>query len=120
MLQEIYMRDINDPHYSSNVLHHSDQIEALLGQIKMLLFTKKGQVLGNFDFGIDLEDLLFSLNLDAAQLENRINAAIYRYCPASAQFNVTAVTEFYKGTVRDVCVINIAIEGVQLYGIMIK
>lgn len=120
MLQEIYLRDSSDPFFSSTTLQHSDRIECLLGQIKMLLFTKKGSVLGFFDYGIDLEDLIFTLNLDTSVLESRINTAIQQFCPAAIDFDVSVVAEFYQGTVRDVCMINIIIEGVKLYGILIK
>lgn len=120
MLQEIYMRDPTDPYFVSTVLQHSDRIESLISQIKMLLFTKKGEVLGDFDFGINIEDMIFELNIDQSNLEKRINEAVQKYCPAAKFFNTQIKTEFYQGTVRDVCFINIFIEGVKLYGVAIK
>ena len=79
MLKEIYLRDPSDPLYSADILEHSSELENLLGQIRMLLYTKQGDVMGSYDFGFNLEDSLFLFNLNEAELKQRLLSAINAY-----------------------------------------
>jgi hypothetical protein len=54
MIKEIYLRNYNDPHYT-NVLEHSSDTESIIQQVKMILGTENGQVLGDFNFGTNLK-----------------------------------------------------------------
>jgi len=120
MLKELYMRDPSDPLYTENVLEQSSEIETLLGEIRMFLFTKQGDVLGSYGFGYNLEDNLFLFNLNANDLRNRIIEGIFYYCPDAQRFNVDINVEFFRGTVRDVCLIDIFVNGQKSLGVLIK
>lgn len=119
MLKEIYMRDPDDPNYTPNVLEQSSEVENLLGQIRMLLFTKPGDVIGAFDFGYNLEDNLFLFNVDAEELQTKLIGAIYYYCPDAAKYNVEVKAQFFKGSVRDACLLDIYIDNTKSLGILV-
>jgi hypothetical protein len=119
MLKELYMRDPSDPLYKPNVLEISSEVETLLGQIRMIMFTKKGDVLGSYDFGYNLEDNLFLFNVDGDDLRTNLLAAIYQYCPDAAAFNVDIKVQFFKGSVRDVCLLDIYIDSTKTLGILV-
>ena len=60
---EIYNRDPSDPKYKQNIVEVTQPVEICIGQLKMLLLTNKGEVLGDPKFGLNLEDLVFSFDL---------------------------------------------------------
>ncbi len=120
MLRELYTRDPSDPKYDSTILEHSNEIETLLGEIKMILYTKQGDILGSYNFGYNLEDQLFLFDLNEVAMKTSIKDAIYQYCPDAAKYNVEVEVEFYKGDVRDAALIDIIINDEKMLGIVIK
>jgi hypothetical protein len=63
-LRDFYFREPGDPRYREDQLEVSDDLESTLQQIRMTLFTNKGEVLGEPDFGVDLEKYLFEFSID--------------------------------------------------------
>ena len=68
MIKEIYLRNYNDPYYT-NVLEHSNDTESIIQQVKMILGTENGQVLGDFDFGVNLKKLVFQTTFPKEKIE---------------------------------------------------
>jgi hypothetical protein len=120
MLKELYTRAPSDPLYYPGILEQSDEIETLLGQIRMIMFTKQGDVLGSYTFGYNLEDNLFLFNLSAGQLKTTLRDAIYTYCPDASRYSVDVEVQFFRGSVRDVCLIDITIDGQKRLGVLVK
>ena len=60
-VQDFYMRSPGDPKYKEGILQTSEDIEEAISQIRMTLLTEKGEVLGEPDFGIDVNRYLFDL-----------------------------------------------------------
>jgi hypothetical protein len=120
MLKELYLRDPSDPYYNPEILEHSSEIEALVGEIRMILFTKQGDVLGNYDFGFNLEDKLFLFNLNETDIRNKLLTTILETCPDAAVFNTDISVQFFRGSVRDICLIDIFIDGKKTIGVLVK
>lgn len=120
MIKEIYLRDPSDPYYNENILEHSSELENLLGQIRMILYTKPGDVLGDINFGYNLEDNIFLFNLTQNELQSSILQQIYTYCPDAEKYNVKVDVQFFRGTVRDICLIDIIIDDQKKIGILVK
>jgi len=117
---EIYPRNPDDPNYTSGYLETNNEIEILIGMIKNVMLTKPGQVLGDPYFGIDLESLIFDLEIDQATLEQAIALQLMTYVPLSrSTFQVDFKIGFFKGDFRDACVIDFAIKGNPILGIKI-
>ena len=72
MLREIYNKDPDDPNYKADQIEVTDPLEACIGKIKMLIFTRKGEVLGDSSFGLDLESLVYELNLSEESIKKEI------------------------------------------------
>ena len=53
---EFYIKDIGDPHYDNTELQSSSEIAMLLTQIETLLFTRIGDVMGDPEFGANIDD----------------------------------------------------------------
>ncbi len=100
---EIYNREPEDPFYKSDVLEVTDPIEICIGQLKMVLLTIKGEVLGDPSFGLSLEELVFSMDLSEKTLRDEIDRHIRNYVPMFYQLGGYFDVEFYLGTERDIC-----------------
>lgn len=117
---EIYPRNPDDPNYKEGLLHTDDEVEILIGMIKNCMLSRPGEVLGDPYFGIDLEGLIFELEIDQVSLRKAIELHLITYAPlAYSTFNVDFEIGFFKGETRDACVIDFAIKGNPILGIKI-
>ena len=78
-LRDFYLRSSSDPAFRPNQLEVYDDLESLLQQIKMILFTQKGEVLGEPNFGLDVEKYLFEFSVDPFSLTREAAAQINTY-----------------------------------------
>jgi hypothetical protein len=120
MIREIYCRNVNDPGYDPTRLETSQELEALLTKIRMIIFTQKGEVLGHPNFGLGLEYQLFELQVGASRIKDEFNAQLSIYAPESGKYNVNIEVNFQPGEVRDFCFIDIYIDGSRFMGVMAK
>jgi hypothetical protein len=120
MARELYMRDPTDPNYKSGILEISDEVEMLIVQIKMILYTRPGEVLGAPDFGVALEDQLFVFNVNEYALRSMLQDQVMKFVPLSEKYQVKFNISFAQGTVRDICLIDVLINGTPLFGILVK
>jgi hypothetical protein len=106
MLREIYNRDPDDPNYKADQLEVTDALEACIGKIKMLIFTRKGEVLGDPSFGLDLEELIYDLELSEFSIRKEIEDNIKTYIPEFESLGGTYDLKFYLGTNRDIATLD--------------
>ena len=119
-IAEIYPRNPDDPLYQPNKLESEDLVEILVGQIKQMMLTNPGEVLGDPFFGINLEGLSFEFVVNQKQLEDSIKMQLYTYCPLARDvFRVDFTVGFFQGTTRDACVIEFAIGNNPILGIKV-
>ena len=59
MLREIYAIPEDESRYKENVLEITGELDEIIQQVDMLLFTKKGDVILMSEFGCNLEEYLF-------------------------------------------------------------
>ena len=105
-LADIYVRNEDDPKFISTKIEETDRLEALISQIRLLFATKKGEVISEPKFGINIEDFLFDNVLDESTLKMQISQQYSNYI--AEQFTDFSV-EFD---------VNIVDTGVQQYGII--
>ena len=68
--RDIYIKSEEDPGFRPDQVEVYDELEAVLQQIKMTLFTNKGEVLGEPDFGLQVEKYLFEFSVNPFLLTN--------------------------------------------------
>jgi hypothetical protein len=120
MIKEIYIRNPEDPNYKINVLDHSDPIESIISKIKVIFGTRQGEVIGDLNFGIGLEDLVFETRINKLQLEEDIKRQIGQYVSESSDYKIEPKVSFGKAVGYDYCVIDIYIDNVKTFGILVK
>jgi hypothetical protein len=120
MIREIYCRNVNDPGYRPAQLETPNELEALLTKIRMIIFTKKGEILGEPNFGLSLEEQLFELQVNSYQIKTAFNGQLAAYVPEAGKYKVEIDVNFQPGEVRDFCYIDIYIDGTKYVGVMTK
>lgn len=120
MLKDIYSKSPDESAYDSNKLEVSDPIESLVGKIKMILYTKPGEVLGKPMFGVDLERQLFEIGLNNGAVSDLILNQISVHIPESGAYDINVRVTFVPGSVRDAAFIDIYIDGTRILGVSAK
>ena len=110
--RDFYMRDENDPLFRPDQIEVYDEIEACVNQVRMTLLTRKGEVLGEPGFGLDIEGYLFDFELDPFGLSDEAQAQVYSYVSESKKRRV-AIEPSYTTDERQrkMYVLKITIDG---------
>jgi hypothetical protein len=108
-MREIYNRDPDDAYYNPDILEVTDPVSICVGQLKMLLLTDKGEVLGDPKFGLGLESLIFDLDLNEVSLRKEIDLYLFLYVPLFRELGGSYAVEFFVGTQRDIAIIDFKI-----------
>jgi phage baseplate assembly protein W len=106
---EFYIKHIGDPNYQTKRVQSTGEIEQLLTQIETTLFTRKRDVLGEPNFGCNLEDLVYGLNQSEFQIRNEIESQLMNYVPLAQKYSTEVDVKFFKGEVRDICYVDITV-----------
>jgi hypothetical protein len=117
---EFYVRAEGDPNYDPYKVHSESEIAQVITQIETILFTRKGEVLGDPDFGASIEDLIYTLNYSEGVINQAIEQQIQRYVPLAGKYGVVVETKFYKGTVRDIAQVDITLDSKYQVGVYIN
>lgn len=98
-----------------SILEVGDELSMLVIHIEMLLYTQKGDVLGEPDMGIGLDDLLWERGFSNYQVEQEIILQIQEYIPLARRYEITTNVSFFRGSdynnSRDVAQIDILVDG---------
>jgi hypothetical protein len=95
-IRDFYFRDQTDPAFRADQLEVYDSLEETLQQVKMTLFTRKGEVLGEPNFGIDVEKYLFEFTVDPFSLSKEATDQLNTYVGEGRSRNITTRPATYK------------------------
>jgi hypothetical protein len=124
MMTDFYLRAPGDPNYIAEVNSSSNPIENTIAQVRMTLLTKKGEVLGEPDFGFDATKYLFEFEgFDIEPIEKEASNQIQEYVMMAKLYSIRAeafttdsLDDIYKAGLG----LSISINGIQqfaaLYG----
>lgn len=117
---DFYVKTLGDPNYDPTKVHTESELAQLIGQIETTLFTNRGEVLGEPDFGCNLEDLVYSLNYNEQQVQDVVKQQLDVYVPLAKKYDVKTTVAFYRGEVRDIAQIDIKIDSKYQVGVYIN
>ena len=120
MVKEIYIKSPADPNYRYGIFEHADPIESIISKIRMILGTTQGQVLGDLNFGVSIEDIIFETRINKMELEERILRQIQQYVSESSQYKIQPSVKFGKADGFDYCVIDFYINDQKAIGVLVK
>lgn len=121
MIKEIYIRDKSDPNYEEGIIDFENDIESAITQIRVLLGTKEGDILGNNTFGIDLEYLVFNTVKNAIEIQNLISEKIHSYIITGKNITIDTDVQFGdSGHGYDYAIIDIILNGRKALGLLVN
>lgn len=113
---ELYTKRNIEVNYNETKLEENNPILIYIQKIKMILFTRKGET-PDFNFGVNLEQMLFKKNLDNTKIKNEIENQISGYCDEYREYETTVDVKFYQMNNHDECEINIMVNGINVIDI---
>ena len=124
MIQEIYIGIPNTNQYKEKTIEITDDIGTILQRIRMVLGTRKGIVLGDTDFGMNIEDYLFDMNFSEEKIRKEILYQIAKYVSPTIgpMYSIDVKVNFGKNVVEgyDYMVIDIYINQQKLLGFLVN
>jgi len=109
-IRDLNIRGIGHPKYSSTRIIEDRTIEFVIQKLENVLFTNKGDVLGDPEFGANLEYYLWSTNVPVGNIESEIRSQIDKYIPELNSFQYTLSIDIYEGTAKDILQLNFKIK----------
>lgn len=88
-MKDFYFRPVEDPNYQEGIFESTNDIENTISQVRMTLLTRKGEVLGEPDFGIDVTKYLFEFEgypIDI--LEREVSGQVQNYVMLAKSYEV--------------------------------
>ena len=92
--KDFYIRYQGHPQYVSGNLIEDDVINVIIQKYEMLIFTNKGEVMGDPNFGADLLLILYETKVSASHVEEVIKNQISLYIPELDSMNYTLKAVF--------------------------
>lgn len=86
-----------------------DEFDLAIQEIDLVLNTNNTELIGDVDYGVNLETFLWTLSPTTSDLNNYITSKIKAYCPLSNKYQVNVNTQYYKGSYRSIYVITISL-----------
>lgn len=108
------------PRFVINKIIEDDVIRVIIQKYEMILFTNKGELFGDPDFGCDLPILLFQTRISAQNvkkiIQNQINKYISELSNTNYQLDVTIVND--PENYQEVMIIDFQIADVEVNAVI--
>jgi hypothetical protein len=111
-IRDFYMRSESDPRFRPDQIEVYDEIEACINQVKMTLLTRKGEVLGEPQFGLQIEQYLFDFEIEPTRLSEEAQSQVTSYVTEAKKRNIRiepGYSQDEKG--REIFILKIDING---------
>ena len=114
---DFYIGYPGHPMFKQAELIEDDVVRVIVQKYEMIIFTNKGEVLGEPNFGANLVELLYETKLSAETIQGELMAQIADYIPEIDQIGYELVVEFFDDPERyqEYMVINFTIAGYEVY-----
>lgn len=113
-VKDLVIRYDGHPKYEYNRIVEDDELEVIVQKLEMVLFTNKGEVLGDNELGVNLEYYLWQTRVTSGNLKNKVEEQISKYIPELNSLGYTFDVVLYEGTVRDILYLNFIIKGYNI------
>jgi phage baseplate assembly protein W len=105
------------PKFIVNKIIEDDVIRVVIQKYEMLLFTNKGELLGDSNFGCDLRKLLFETRIAKSGVRSIIIEQINQYIPEIRNINYVLDVQFSTDpeNFQEVMEVNFTISDYEVY-----
>lgn len=108
---DFYILYQGQPKYDSSELIEDELIRVIVQKYQMIIFTNKGEVLGDPDFGANLEQILFEFRVSEDYVKAKIQEQIDTYIPEmlGSAYNLQIVFVQDPENYQDMMFVNLTI-----------
>lgn len=109
--KDLYIKYDGHPRFHTQRIVEEDVIEVIVQKLEMSLFTNKGDLYGEPDFGANLEYFLWETKVPVTDIRTIITDQINTYIPELNQIGYDFDIQLYEGSYRDILYLNFIIKG---------
>ena len=114
---DFYIKWPDHPRYNDNIIIEDEDLEVLINKIEMILFTKKGELFGDPEFGADLDFFLHKTKVSAQTVERILKDQFKKYIPEMTNLAYSLKVTISPGTLFDIMLVDINLFKVQINAI---
>ena len=114
MLREIYAIPEDESRYKENVLEITGELDEIIQQVDMLLFTKKGDVILMSEFGCNLEEYLFETTWNETVIKELVLDQIRKFIYMDGSYNVNVDVYFVTWDFNVAMVVDLIINNIKV------
>ena len=111
MLKDIYAIPEEEPRFNENVIEITSELDEIIQQVDMILFTNKGDVLCMPEFGCNLGRYLFETSFNETIIKQIIMNQIYNFIYLDGSYKVDVDVKFVKWDFNVAMVVDLNING---------
>jgi hypothetical protein len=113
---DFYIGYPGHPSYRTSEMIEDDVVRVIVQKYEVIVFTNKGDLLGDPNFGADLVALLHETRISAEAVEADIENQILTYIPEIADVEYAVDVEFFEDpdNYQEVMVVDFQIAGYQV------
>jgi len=109
--KDFYIKDPKSVKYVVNKMIEDDVINVIVQKLELLLFTRTGELFGQFEFGADLEYYLWQTDISVKDFRSLIISQISTYIPELDNIGYSLQISVFEGPVQDTLVLYFVIKG---------
>lgn len=119
--KDFYLSYEGHPRFQVNQIIEDDLLSVIIQKYEMLIFTNKGELFGDTNFGCDLVKFLHETKLSANSIRTIIADQITRYIPELPSLNYTLKVEFFNDPERyqDIMLITLTLSDTVVEAIIV-
>lgn len=119
MLREIYAIPEEENRYKKNIMEINNELDTIIQQVDLLLFTKKGDVLLLPEFGVNLEEYLFETTWNQNAIKEIIMSQIRSFVYMDGTYDVDVDVSFIKWEYNVAMVVDLKINNKKVSSYLI-
>jgi hypothetical protein len=93
---DFYIAYPGHPRFTDKELIEDEVVRVIIQKYEMIVFTNKGELFGDPNFGADLVKLLHETKVSAKVVENDIRSQIIEYIPEIKDISYELSVSFYQ------------------------
>lgn len=117
---DFYIGYKDHPKFVDKKMIEDDLIRVIIQKYEMIIFTNKGEVLGDPNFGGDLPKLLYQTRVSAESVERSLLDQIFEYIPEISNLNFQLKAGFLADSenYQEIMEIKLQITDYEVYAII--
>ena len=116
MAVDIYFKLPSDPVFDAFGIEEESALEIFLQQVDMILTTTKGSVLGDPEFGLNLDQYLWSYSGGSGSIKQDVQQQINQYVETDVPIDYNIDVSFISGEIYDTILIDVSVDGQKVAG----